>query len=522
MSSASTRPLYAFSLAVDVVSANMVNEVSAGLTAVGGSGSRFGQPNDPSQGVGSFADIGGNALVIPLATDWWTVNSPSWRAAPTYNLGTNLSWQKSKHSISVGGGWLRSSAWESAQQIVPQINLGFNNTFEPAIGTVQYDELPGCVEQRPDQRARGSTACSRAASPRLTTRLRWTRSRTYVLNSARKREGYLDVWSVFAQDQWRVKPTVTISAGLRWDLQTPFKALNDTMTAVAFDSVCGQSGRGEGTTPFNKCAFNSYKNIGMVPEYIQLTSGTNGYETDWNNLGPSISVAWRPNVQSGFMRTLLGDPEQATLRGGYSQTYSRQGISTFTGTYGGNPGSTISVNRNVNNGNLIPAGGTWPLLLRDKDEPVSGDVPDHTGAADAVLPNRANSLNAFAEDVQIDSARTFSVSFQRAITRDMAVDVRYVGTRGVDQWSTLNYNTRDIEANGFFNEFKAAVANLKANNIAGGSRTGSFAYFGAGTGTNPLPIYMVYLLGSDRRRQSGRCTRHAVDEHRDHRRHGVP
>ncbi len=39
------------------------------------------------------------------------------------------------------------------------------------------------------------------------------------------------------------------------------------------------------------------------------------------------------------------------------------------------------------------------------------------------------------------------------------------------------------------------MANLKANNIAGGSRAGSFAYFGPGTGTNPLPIYMAYVLG---------------------------
>jgi hypothetical protein len=77
----------------------------------------------------------------------------------------------------------------------------------------------------------------------------------------------------------------------------------------------------------------------------------------------------------------------------------------------------------------------------------------------------------------------------------MAVDIRYIGTRGVDQWSTLNYNTRDIESNGFLNEFKLAVANLKANNEAGGTRVGSFGYFGPGTGTNPLPTYMAYLTG---------------------------
>ena len=42
---------------------------------------------------------------------------------------------------------------------------------------------------------------------------------------------------------------------------------------------------------------------------------------------------------------------------------------------------------------------------------------------------------------------------------------------------------------------------------AGGSRAGSFAYFGPGTGTNPLPIYLAYLNGSARRRQSRRVYR---------------
>jgi hypothetical protein len=39
------------------------------------------------------------------------------------------------------------------------------------------------------------------------------------------------------------------------------------------------------------------------------------------------------------------------------------------------------------------------------------------------------------------------------------------------------------------------MANLGANNRAGGGRAGSFAYFGPGTGTVPLPIYLAYLNG---------------------------
>src|SRR5262249_27464897 len=45
--------------------------------------------------------------------------------------------------------------------------------------------------------------------------------------------------------------------------------------------------------------------------------------------------------------------------------------------------------------------------------------------------------------------------------------------------------------NGFLNEFKAAQANLQANLVNG--RGATFAYFGSGTGTSPLPIYLAYF-----------------------------
>ena len=77
------------------------------------------------------------------------------------------------------------------------------------------------------------------------------------------------------------------------------------------------------------------------------------------------------------------------------------------------------------------------------------------------------------------------------------MEIRYVATRGVDQWAELNYNERNVIENGFLDEFKLAMANLKANNASGiASRAGSFAYFGQGSGTNPLPIYLAYLNGS--------------------------
>jgi hypothetical protein len=101
--------------------------------------------------------------------------------------------------------------------------------------------------------------------------------------------------------------------------------------------------------------------------------------------------------------------------------------------------------------------------------------------------------------VKIGSAHTWNASLQRSISRDMAVEIRYVGTYGRDQWSTLNWNAirgENLIPNGFLDEFRLAMQNLAANNASGISgRTGSFAYFGPGTGTHPLPTYLAYFNG---------------------------
>src|SRR6185503_4283508 len=82
----------------------------------------------------------------------------------------------------------------------------------------------------------------------------------------------------------------------------------------------------------------------------------------------------------------------------------------------------------------------------------------------------------------------------RAIGAKSAVEIRYIGTRFREGWTTYNMNETNILENGFLNEFKLAQANLYANIAAGRGTT--FAYFGAGTGTNPLPIYLAHFSGT--------------------------
>jgi hypothetical protein len=490
----STRPLHSFTLR-STLSPNLVNEARVGITAAGGS-SRFGQPDDPTQSPAAFEDQGGYAINFDAnigLTDWTATSSPSWRSVPTYSFDNSVNWQRGTHSINFGGTFLRSAGWEAAQQTVPSISLGMSTTFDPARTVFNSTNIPGASSaQLADARDLYALLTGRVISIGGQAALDPATNK-YVAFGPRTREGGINMYSLFAQDSWRATPTLTLNLGLRWDLQTPFEPMNDTMSVVEFPSVCGISGLGDGGT-YSKCAFFSRQNAGVTPQFVQYTSGTAGYSTDWNNIGPSVSMAWRPNVQDGFLRRILGDPEVATVRVGYSESFERQGLSAWTGQFGANPGSTLTLTRNSNTG-LVPAGESWPVFLSQRERLYQQSFPETATYPIAIRANRADDLNAFAPDTKVGSARSWTVSFQRAISRDMAVDIRYVGTRGVNQWSELNYNAIDIESNGYFDEFRLAVANLRANNLAGGNRAGSFAYFGPGTGTSPLPIHLAYLNG---------------------------
>jgi hypothetical protein len=494
----SKRPLANFSLR-STLTGTMVNEARVSITAKGGA-SYFGDLS--SNGPQTFQDQGGYAIDFDAdigLTNWWATNGPSWRSVPTYEFEDSLTWQKRTHSFTFGGKYLLSTGWENAQQMVRAINLGFNTQFDPAAGLFTTANFPSASSgQLTDARQLYALLTGRVISTSTQIALD-ANTNKYVELGPRTRAGQVEVYSAFAQDSWRLTPTLTMTGGLRWDVQLPFTPNNDIMSRVTMADMCGVSGLGDGGT-YSKCNFLlPGATGGVIPEFKQLTSGTNGYNTDWNNFAPTIGVAWRPNVQDGWLRALLGDPEQATLRGGYSIAYERHGLSQWTGTFGGNPGSTVTLSRTATGAYpIVPPGEEWPVLLSQTHRLGIPEYDEDPTFPIEVLPNRGSDLNGFAPDVKIGSAHSWNVGLQRSISRDMAFEIRYIGTKGRDQWSTLNYNSirgENLVANGFMDEFKRAMQNLQANNLAGGNRAGSFAYFGPGSGTNPLPVYLAYLNG---------------------------
>ena len=417
-----TRPTRSLALR-STLSNNWVSELRGGITR--GERLFFGRPELDAPTASTFDDT--NAFAIDLdsnigLTNWHVTNTLSSRSGYQYTLDETLNWLKGAHSVTIGGGAFLGRAWDDSQQLVPGIDLRFDTTNDPAAGLFGAANFPGAsAAQLADARDLYALLTGRVGAVTGQAALD-PETETYTAFGRRRRAGKLDVFSAFLQDSWRVTSTLTLNAGVRWDVQMPFAPSNDTMTTASLADICGVSGVGQGGL-YSACNFYAPgASGGKVPEFAQFTSGTRGYNTDWNNLAPNIGAAWRPDVQGGWLRALLGDPDQATLRAGYSEAFERQGIGGFTGIYGPNPGSTLSLTRDANTG-LVGPGESWPVLLRETDRLYQAPFPATPTFPIPIRPNRADNINAFHPDIEVASARSWTIGLQRALTQQH-------GTRG--------------------------------------------------------------------------------------------
>ena len=419
------------------------------------------------------------------------------RNTTNWNIDNTLSWLRGTHSYTLGGSFMQVNHARTVWSAAPQITFGTDTNFDPASAMFSTVTLPGASTQNiTDARALYGLLTGRITAINGTARLGEDSNQYQYLGSRTERVRMNEI-GLYAQDSWRFTPTLTINYGLRWELQLPMQPLNDSFSMSALADLCGRSGVGDGPGGRGCNLFQPGNLPGSVPQYVQYDSGNPGYDTDWNNFAPNAGFAWRPNVQGGWLRQLLGDPDQATIRAGYSIAFTRERMDRFTNLYSANPGAAINANRTGNQGNLVLPGESWPITL---SQSARLGPPSFPGSpAYPLTPSLVNGddINIFDPAIKVPNVRSWSAGVQRAISSNMAIDVRYVGTRLKNGWTTENWNEINVFENGFLDEFKLAQANLRAH-VAAGCGTAaagacSFAYRGPGTGTSPLPTYLAYF-----------------------------
>jgi hypothetical protein len=470
--------------------ANFVNELH-----VGGSGgatlfspelaaSLFGGTSVADQG-GFYLNFG-NACCASSLTNAGASGGFSAREASTRVYEDQLNWLRGKHAISVGGGMTQARVWLESHQVVPEIRFGLA-TGDPALNFITAANLPGAsTTQVSNAQALYAVLTGRVTQVIGNARLDEKTGQYSYLGDGFQR-GKTNQWGFFAQDNWRLRNNLTFNAGVRYELAMPFYSTNNSYSTATLADECGVSGIGAD----GQCnLFRPGTLTGRKPVYVNYGKGVHAFNTDRNNIAPSMGLTYRPSFDQGVMRKLLGQDGDTVFFASYAMSYERQDMSQYTGTFGTNPGVTISVSRNGTLGNLNSDGLGVPLLLRDRAR--LAPPPFATTLAYPLSPQVTDSIDIYNPDIQTPYAETWAGGIRRKLTRDIGLEVRYVGTRHLQGWATFDLNESTIVENGFLKEFRLAQANLQANIAAG--RGNTFAYTGV-AGTSPLPIYLAYFSG---------------------------
>ena len=466
-----------------VISPTMVNEFRIGY---GGGPVIFAQNQfKPEMWNGTLANQGGyylnfNNTLSPL-TNAGAAGNTSGRDAFHTTFENTLNWQKGSHSFNIGGLLANYTLWQKNQQIVPELRFDVI-TGDPAEAMFVTANFPG-ASTAAIANARRLYAIMTGRVSQILGTARLDDSGKYNLlgqGIQRARQQQVGLW---LQDSWHMGPNVTLNYGARYDLSFPFVALNNSYSIGDLADVYGVSGTGN--------LFKPGTLTGAPPTFRQLEKGERAYPMDWNNLSPSVGMAWTPSVKGGPLRKLTGNTGDFVVRAGYSRSFTRLGLTDFAGQVSQNPGVSLAVNRTLALGNI----GPLPLLMRNGNlSPAS--FPNEF--QEPFTEVTTGDITIFSPDLMVPYSDTWQAGVQRSLSRTMSIEARYLGALSKDGWRTNNYNEPNIIENGFIDEFKLAMANLQANNAAGGTRAGSFAYFGDGTGTTPLPISLAYFNGVNR------------------------
>jgi Carboxypeptidase regulatory-like domain/TonB dependent receptor len=462
------------------INSRMVNELRGGLN--GGTTLFF-----PEISPGQFNNQGGFSLGINAAgiTSATVSNAPSRRNSPVKQLMDNLSITEGKHNLSVGFTFTQVNSWQKSQNAVPSITMGVDTT-DPANAMFNTTNIPGASStDLTNAKNIYAVLTGRVTAINANAQLSEDASKYVYIgpNVARYQEREQ---GIYAQDTWRLKPTLTLTLGVRWEIQYPFVPLNQKYSVTQnYDQVFGIGGPNG--------LFNPNAKGGQTTMFVPSTIGEHAYKTDFSNFAPSVGLAWTPHFENSILKKLSGGTGKTVLRAGYSLAYAREGTDFFSSYLGSNPGGFINANRSISIGNLTTGVGTdtMPVLLRQTSRlgpPAFSLTP--VFPTPGVVTDQVNVINP---DLKMPYVHSWNLSVQRELTKDTVLEVRYIGNRQERSWGGFQYNETNIVENGMLSEFLLAEANLKANLAAGRGTT--FKYFGPGTNTSPLPITLAYFSG---------------------------
>ena len=351
--------------------------------------------------------------------------------SPMWTYGDTLSWTKGKHTFK-GGAELRlaNTTGASSVNFRPVATGGAGNI---PVTNIETALIPGLIGNNLTNMRNLLLTLSGSLS---------NIAQSFRSNSATATE-FLDMnqikvppgrntvtneWNGFFKDDWKVRPSLTLNLGIRYEYYgVPYEGTGMTAAMVGG----GLAGFGwSGRSWSNYWAFGRQNGDLTQVQFIGPKSPNPGvqlYKDDRNNFGPAVGFSWS--------LPWFGK-DKTTVRGGYGLSY--------LGTAGRGSAIDTSIGQGPGTLDQITYTSTGYLDLSKMSLPLAKDKPGFT----IPITQRTQSIDGWDPNFVDPYIQSFNFSVTRELQQNVTLDVRYVGTKGTKLYGTIPLNQPNFLTNG--------------------------------------------------------------------------
>ena len=299
----------------------------------------------------------------------------------------SMTWVKGSHTMKFGGD-VRRSRFDQTLYFNVSGDYTFNSTTENSV--LYNDNYPGYLLGLDDSYTQGSA------------------QRENIRNTG----VYL-----FAQDSWKIKPSLTLNYGLRWELDTPLAdALHHVQTfrpgqnSTVFP--CTLTAAEQASLQASNCAAAGVQPTGLVvPGDSGVQAGLT--QTYYKAFAPRIGLAYSLNSKT-------------TIRGGWGLFYNPMEQLVLE-QFGAEPpfgGSTFLPSTFLNTPFISQTGSVSPNPFTGILNPTRGAAQDWASFRPMLL------FGDFQPHLRTQYSAQYNLNIQREVARDVVFQLGYVGSQG--------------------------------------------------------------------------------------------
>jgi hypothetical protein len=222
-------------------------------------------------------------------------------------------------------------------------------------------------------------------------------------------------YNFFVQDDWRVRPNLTLNLGLRYEYN-----------AVPYDL--------SGMQVVNDKPLGSRAgDVSLLP--AGPGTGRSWYNADKNNFAPVIGFAWTP-----------GRNHQMSIRGGFRVAYNRLVNWALNVVEQNQPGTTrvqiLRPNSSATAANPAAVRASLPATQAQVEALPNGVVGQPV--LRTPLPDRSSTPLLFDPGIRTPYVSQWNLSIQRQIANNTVFEVAYVGSKGTHMFRMMNENQATV------------------------------------------------------------------------------